>query len=222
MVNDRTLAILGASGHGKVVADIALQSGWSHVVFYDDAWPEKSKIEHWDILGNQESLLRNLDCYGGVVVAIGNNPTRSTILETLLDKKAKLATLIHPCSIVSPLAIVEAGCVIVAGAVVNAFAYISLGGIVNTNATVGHDCRIGRCAHIAPGANVAGDVIIGHCSWIGVGSTIRQCIKIGEKVVIGAGSVVVSDIQSNTTVIGSPARPIDFFESPILDIDRTL
>ena len=40
----KTLAILGASGHGKVVADAALSTGlWQEVVFYDDAWPAKKK-----------------------------------------------------------------------------------------------------------------------------------------------------------------------------------
>lgn len=209
MTNNRTLAIFGASGHGKVVADIALQSGWSNIVFYDDAWPTKLKIEHWDILGNQESLLRDSSQYEGIIVAIGNNSVRNTKIDILLDKNVTLATLIHPTSTVSPLATLEPGCVVVAGAVVNAFAHISLGGIVNTNATVGHDCSIGRCVHVAPGANIAGEVLIGHHSWIGVGSAIRQCIKIGDSVMVGAGSVVVSDVQSNTTVVGSPARLIN-------------
>ncbi len=34
------LAVLGASGHGKVVADCAELVGWSDIVFFDDAWPK--------------------------------------------------------------------------------------------------------------------------------------------------------------------------------------
>ena len=88
----------------------------------------------------------------------------------------------------------------------NAFADIGFGSIVNSNAVVEHDCKLGRFVHICPGSAVAGGSNIGERTWVGIGATVRQMINIGADVVIGAGSVVVNDIPAEVIVIGSPAK----------------
>ncbi len=70
------LAIFGASGHGKVVADIALCTGWDEIFFYDDAWPDKERLEGWNVYGGFDALLNAVNLYDGAVVAIGNNDIR--------------------------------------------------------------------------------------------------------------------------------------------------
>ena len=203
------LAILGASGHGKVVADIALLTGWGEIFFYDDAWPEKTRLEHWGVHGSVNELLKQLGSYDGVAVAIGNNEIRQNTLEALEVAGADLPTLIHPKAVVSQFANIEPGCVLVAGAIVNAFARLGKGCIVNTGATVGHDCHLDSCVHVAPGANVAGGVIIGSRSWVGIGTSIKQLVQIGSDVTIGAGAAVVQNVPNGITVTGVPARPIE-------------
>ncbi|MDI5984983.1 acetyltransferase [Halomonas sp. M4R5S39] len=208
MSNRGHLAIFGASGHGKVVADIAMQTGWREVTFFDDAWPDKSCLEHWPVRGDMTVLLGLLSQFDGVMVAIGHNAVRQAKLDTLARADARLVTLVHPRATVSPLARLGSGTVVVAGAVINAFAELGMGSIVNTSATVGHDCRFGPCVHVAPGANVAGDVAVGRGSWIGVGASVRQGVTIGEGVMVGAGAAVVADIAEGLTVAGVPARPL--------------
>lgn len=202
----RRLAILGASGHGKVVADTAECCGWSSINFFDDAWPEVQVNDVWPVVGNTIGLLEKLPQYDGFIVAIGNNRIR---LEKLLQLRAaggRMATLVHPAATVSRYANIEEGTVIFAGAVVNASTHIKLGSILNTACSVDHDCVIGRAVHISPGARLAGGVHIGDESWVGIGASVRQLVAIGQRVMVGAGAAVVGDIPDDVMVAGVPAK----------------
>lgn len=202
------LAILGASGHGKVVADVAQAAGWRDVVFFDDAWPNVSAIGAWSVVGNTQQLIFRLAEFDGVIVGIGNCRTRAEKHRTLVDAGARAATIIHPRAWVSPQAVLGDGCVIMAGAVVNIDARIGSGGIVNTGATVDHDCWLDDAVHVSPGAHLSGNVRVGRGSWIGVGAAVRQGIVIGYEAVIGAGAVVVKPVADGLTVVGNPAVPL--------------
>lgn len=200
------LAILGASGHGKVVADCAEICAWTEIVFFDDAWPEKHKNAHWPIRGNTEQLLQSLTEFDGVIVAIGNNRVRQQKLKILSEAGAPLPTLVHPKAIVSQYARLGCGTVVFAGAVVNADAEIGAGAIVNTSSTVDHDCVLNDGVHVSPGAHLAGGVQVETCAWVGIGASVRQLVHIGADVVVGAGAAVVSDVPDGWTVVGIPAR----------------
>lgn len=206
--NTHQLAILGASGHGKVAADIAIQRGWDTIVFYDDAWPEKSVLEDWPVAGTSDDLLRQASTFDGVFVAIGDNRVRCRQLARLLDARATLPSLIHPAAVVSPFATLGESVMLVAGAIVNAFASVGRGSIVNTGATVGHDCVLGDCVHVAPGANIGGSVSVGDYAWIGIGASVRQCMVIDKGAVVGAGAAVVTTVAEGQIVVGVPARPL--------------
>ena len=200
------LAILGASGHGKVLADIAELTGWEDIVFFDDAWPGKTKNGPWRVVGNTQKLFENLSDYNGVIVAIGNNKIRQQKLQQLDNADAKIITLIHPSATVSRYAQIGLGSVIVAGAVINPDCIIGSGAIINTCSSIGHDCNLGEAVHVCPGTRLAGGTEVGDRAWVGVGSSVRQLIKIGADAVVGAGSVVVKDVLENTTVMGVPAK----------------
>jgi sugar O-acyltransferase (sialic acid O-acetyltransferase NeuD family) len=203
-----TLAIMGASGHGKVVAEAALAAGWGAVEFYDRAWPSKRQVGHWMIMGDDAALVGALARLDGVVVAVGNNRIRQLLLTQLHQARAKVATVLHPVACVSMSACIGPGSVVMAGAVVNAEAVVGSGAILNTACSVDHDCVLGDAVHISPGAHLAGDVHVGDCSWIGIGASVRQGVRIGSGVVVGAGAVVVSDVRDGLTVVGVPARPL--------------
>lgn len=204
----KQLAIVGASGHGKVIADIAEQLGFI-VNFYDDAYPSKTHIEHWSIHGTCADLieLNNADVTFSydVVVAIGNNEIRLQKIKLLQQNNFNLISLIHPTAIISEYTTIESGTVIFAGAVINAFAKVGVGCIINTGAVVEHDCSIGDFAHICPNVALAGGVVVGTQSWVGIGSQVKQLVTIGDNCLIGAGSTVVKNIPDNVTAFGSPA-----------------
>lgn len=200
------LAILGASGHGKVVADTAECCGWQAIEFFDDAWPALQENGVWPVVGDSAALMGRLADFDGVVVAIGNNCIRHTKLLELRAAGAYLVTLVHPAAIVSRYAAIGQGTVVFAGAVVNAEACTGHGAILNTGCSIDHNCVLGDAVHISPGARLAGGVKVGDLSWIGIGVSVRQLVCIGERVMVGAGSVVVSDIPNDLTVAGVPAK----------------
>jgi sugar O-acyltransferase (sialic acid O-acetyltransferase NeuD family) len=204
-----TLAILGASGHGKVIADAAEAAGFRDIVFFDDAWPDISMNGSWAVVGTTRDLLLNLSSYSNVVVAIGNNAIRHNKLNILSDAGADLVSVVHPSAIVSPHSSLGIGSVVFAGAVVNAGAEVGAGTIVNTNAVIEHDCVLGVSCHISPSGVLAGGVRLGDRVWVGANASVRELISVGDNSVVGMGAVVTRDVAANITVVGNPARPIN-------------
>jgi len=202
----KQLAILGASGHGKVVADTAECCGWQSIDFFDDAWPSLGHNGVWPVAGNMTRLIERFAEFDGVVVAIGNNSIRHAKLLQLRAAGASLATLVHPAASVSRYASIGFGSVIFAGAVVNADASVGMGAVLNTGCSIDHDCVLGEAVHISPGAHLAGGVHIGDESWVGIGASVRQLVAIGKRVMVAAGAAVVGDIPDDVTVAGVPAK----------------
>lgn len=198
------LAIIGASGHGKVITDIAIACGVSNIIFYDDRWQELGQHYGCSVIGSvADAFSHAATRYDAAIVAIGNAKIRSKI-QKQLQKVAP--ALIHPSAVVSPSAQLGQGTVVMPNAVVNADTVIGDGVIINTGAVVEHDSKIGDYSHICPNAALAGGVTVGAQSWIGIGSSVIQLITIGNDVTVGAGSVIIRDIPNGHTVVGNPAK----------------
>lgn len=203
------LLIIGASGHGRVVADCAaILDRWTEIIFFDDRHPDLGHSSRWPVRGRITSVPEASGSDDEVFVAIGNCAARVAMLTQFRSMNLKLATLIHPAASVSADTKIECGSIVVAGAVINIGASIGLGSIINTGSSVDHDCILNSGVHICPGARLAGDVCVGERSWIGIGAVVRQGIQIGSDVVVGAGAAVVTAISDGLTVVGVPARPL--------------
>lgn len=204
----KRLALLGASGHGRVVADAALLSGWGTVDFYDDAWPRLQATSRWKVLGSTDCLISRLNDYQGVVVSIGDCLVRFKKSEVLLKAGATMPVVVHPSAVIGAFTEIGAGTVILAGAVLNADAKVGPSCILNTGSIVDHDCQLSTAVHVCPGAVLSGGVAVGDCSWIGAGATVKQGVRIGAKTIIGAGAVVITPVVDGSTVVGNPAKPL--------------
>lgn len=204
----KKLAIIGAGGHSKVVAEIAELTGWTNIAFYDDRWPDETHNGSYKILGTFNDYCKNCNDYDGVVIAIGNNSIRAKIYSALINLNVPLALLIHPRATVSSNAKVGLGTVIMANAVINADVFIGCNCIINTSSVIEHDCEIDNHVHICPNVALAGSVKIHEKSWIGISSTIIQQVVIGREVFVGAGSTVIRDVPDNLKVVGTPAKKI--------------
>lgn len=194
----KKLVIIGASGHGKVIADIAVRNGYKEIVFLDD---DETIIEcaGFPVVG-KTSEAKYIE--GDKIVAIGNAKIRGRIQGELNN----IVTLIHPTAVISRRVEIGEGTVVMAGAVINSDAVIGKGCIINTGASVDHDCRIADFVHVSVGAHVAGTCVIGDRTWIGAGATVSNNVNICGDCMFGAGAVVIKDIEKPGTYIGCPAK----------------
>ena len=201
----KSIAILGASGHGKVVAEIAELCGFKSIIFFDDNHGIK-RLESWKVIGDTEDLLRRVSDYDACFVAIGDNKIRVKKTELLKNKNANIVSLIHPNAYVSEYSLLKKGTVVMANASINPYASIGESCIINTSSTIEHDCLIGSGVHICPNSALAGGVRVGNKTLVGIGSSIRQNIEIGHNVIIGTGSVVINNIPNSVLAFGVPAK----------------
>ena len=192
------LAILGAGGHGRVVAEAAGLSGWDRISFFDDNAVSAN--------GTLTALLDNLSEFDGVIVAIGANRFRRRAALSLATRQAPMVNILHPTAVISPSARLGAGVFAAPLAVAGPNAEIGDGAILNTSSSVDHDARIGPYAHIAPGAHLSGTVTVGTGAWIGVGTAVRERVAVGDLTIVGAGSVVVRDLPACCVAYGNPVR----------------
>ena len=198
----KQLVIIGASGHGKVVADIAKKCGYDRILFLDDR-ETLTECGGYPVVGRCSDYA-DYDC--DIIVAIGNPGVRERFLKDIEESGKSVPVLIHPNAVIADNVPIGNGTVVVAGAVVNPGAVIGKGCIINTCSSVDHDCVLADYVHVAVGAHVAGTVTIGERTWIGAGATVSNNVSICADSMIGAGAVVVKDICEQGTYIGVPAK----------------
>lgn len=197
------LVIVGAGGHGCVVADIARRNGYTDIAFLDDDISKTECCGH-DVIGAVKAAQLHKNC--DFIVAVGNNAIRQKIQQALCGFGLRVITLVHPSAVVADNVEIGIGTVVAAGAIINPKAKIGEGAIVNTSSSVDHDCAVGDFAHISVGAHLAGTVKVGERTLIGAGATVCNDISICADCVIGAGAVVTRTINAPGTYIGVPAR----------------
>ena len=193
------LIIIGASGHGKVIADIAVRNGYSDIVFLDDD-ERLTECAGFPVVGKSTQAK---ELSGDKIVAIGNAKIRERI-----QSEVQTVTLIHPDAVISRRVTIGSGSVVMAGAIINSDAVIGDGCIINTGASVDHDCKIHSFVHVSVGAHVAGTCEIGKGAWVGAGAIVINNLNICSDCMIGAGTVVIKDIEKPGTYIGVPAKRI--------------
>lgn len=180
---NKSVVIVGASGHGKVVADIILKNKDNIVGFLDDNTELAESFAGFPVLGTTDQYQKYSDaCF---VIAIGNAAVREKLVKKL--KNVSWYTAIHPTAVISELGVnIGEGTVVMANAVINAGARIGKQCIINTGAVVEHDNQIADYVHISVGAKLAGTVTVGKSSWIGIGASVSNNLNICGACMIGA------------------------------------
>jgi len=208
---NRPVIIVGGGGHAKVVADVLQLQGYS-VVGYTDIDSEKGCLPSTiPFLGNDQAVFGHQPA--SILLANGLGSVRSTdgrrqLYERFATAGYQFVKLIHPSAVVASDVMLGEGAQIMAGAVIPPGTRVDKNVIVNTKASLDHDCLISNHVHVAPGVTISGGVCVGGGTHIGTGAIIIQGISIGENCLIGAGAVVVADVKDGMSVTGVPAREV--------------
>jgi sugar O-acyltransferase (sialic acid O-acetyltransferase NeuD family) len=187
--------LIGAGGHANVINAILTDLGHSLSGVYDD---------HSFKFKGKQTIQSNPEGLENVVIAIGDNKARK-------EKSSyhnQYVLLIHPSVLLDKSVAIGIGSVLIHGSIVQAGTIIGEHVIVNTNATIDHDCNIGDFTHIAPNATLCGNVSVGEGTLIGASVTVLPGVKIGKWCVVGAGSVVNKNLPDFSKVAGIPAKKI--------------
>ena len=196
--------LIGASGHGKVIAEILEHNGATISGVFDDD-PARQQLLDYPVLGPFDASRYKGD--SKVIISIGNNRIRRKKAREL---NAAFGTAIHPTAHISGRSHIGEGSVVMAGVVINVGTVIGKHNILNTNCSVDHDCVLGDFVHIAPNAALAGNVRIGEGTHIGIGAAVIQGLIIGKWVTVGAGTVVITDVPDHAVIVGNPGRIIKY------------
>lgn len=192
----KNVIIIGAGGHGKVIADIVRKSGGDFMGFLDDDTSKEN------VIGRICDCEKHRDCY--FVIGIGNNKIRKKIAEQYPE--LKYYTAIHPAAVLSLNVKIGTGTVIMANAVINDSAEIGNHCIINTGSIVEHDNYIEDYVHISPNATLCGTVRIGKETHIGAGAVVKNNISICGNVTVGVGAAIVKDINIPGIYVGVPGQ----------------
>ena len=214
----KDLIIIGASGFGREVAWLVerinkVDPTWTLLGFIDDNESLQGEtVNQYPVLGRTEDVVRFPDAY--FVCAVGASKIRERIIERVktYNPCIRFGTVIDPSVEMSNLVTIGEGTIICAHTIITVNIRIGSHVIINLDCTVGHDAILHDFVTLYPSVNVSGITEIGRCSELGTGMQIIQGKTVGDYSIVGAGAVVVKDIPSGCTAVGSPAKPIKFFE----------
>jgi len=205
--DQKELIIVGAGGHARAVIDAAELQGFNILGIVDTNYHEQDEtIINYEVIGGFSELEHFDRKATNVFIAIGDAKERNVYFEEVKKMGFSIPKIIHPTAILSKYVTIGDGVFVNAGVILNAKVVIGANSVVNTGAILDHEVHLGRHSHVASGCKIGGRVRIGDFTFIGIGATVIDKIKIGSHVMVGAGSVVINDVESNSTVVGIPAR----------------
>lgn len=210
---NKPIFILGAGGHAKVILECLRQNSDIEIGGFLEV---DKKLIGTSLLGlpvfDQEILLKKYNVKSIFLVngigSVNISALRSEQFKQLKKMNHDFYTITHPTSYYSDDVMIGEGSQLLARSTVLTGTKIGCNTIINTSASIDHDCMIGNHVHIAPGAVLSGGVVLEDNCHVGVGATLIQEIHVGKNSLIAAGAVVIENIPENSRVAGVPAKQI--------------
>jgi UDP-perosamine 4-acetyltransferase len=203
--------LLGGGGHGRVVLDALLSNGVKVAGIVDPGFEVGHKVFDIPVMGGDGWLDGIAPGEAVLANGLGANPTTRIRTEIFTQRKRlgfTFLTLLHPVAILGRDSSLAEGCQIMAGAVIQCCVRIDVNAVINTRASVDHDCHIGAHAFISPGATICGEVRVHDEVFIGASAVLLPGVEIGRGAIVGAGAVVTRSVAEGLVVAGNPAVKI--------------
>ncbi len=207
----RNIVIYGAGGHAKSVANVALAAGYT-ILGFVDAGKQGGVLCGAKIVAALDDLFLFEKFF--LAIAVGDNFLREKIHASLSNAFSKdhFPALVHPSATVSIGVELGYGCVVMPGAVIGPSTKIGAFCLVNTKASIDHDCLMMDFSSLAPGVTVGGAVTIGVSSAICIGASVRHSIQVGNNSILGAHAYLNNSLPDQTVAYGVPAIPVKIRE----------
>jgi UDP-perosamine 4-acetyltransferase len=206
---NRPLIVLGAGGHAKVLIDALLAGGIENIIGLADPAPLVREVLGVPVIGGDQAVSRHAPETVRLVNGLGTvraSGARQALYARFKAQGYEFAQVIHPSAILARALQIGEGAQIMAGCVIQPGCVLGENVIINTRASLDHDCRIGAHSHVAPGAVLSGGVTLGEGVHLGTGAVVIQGVAIGAGGTVGAGAVVLDDLPAGVTAFGVPAR----------------
>jgi UDP-perosamine 4-acetyltransferase len=207
--------LLGGGGHGRVVLDALLSSGVAVAGVLDPKLDVGAQVLGVPVRGGDDFLDRVAAADASLANGLGANPrvhNRKRMFEELKSRGFRFTAVRHPSAWIGRECLLAESSQVMAGAVLQNRVQAGINCVINTRASVDHDCVIGAHAFVAPGAVLCGDVLVGDSAFVGAGAVVLPGIALGANVVVGAGAVVTKNVPEGWSVAGNPAVKIGMSE----------
>lgn len=209
----KDIIIVGAAGFGrevlKYIEDInEVEPRWNIKGFIDDNPNALEGVEcDYQVIGSIKDYVPQDN--EELALALAFPEVKKKVVELLLSKGAKFATLIHPNTNINKYSYIGEG------SVVSPNSYISSNARVGKfttilSSSVAHDASVGDYSTLSGKCALNGHVQCGDMVYCGCGVLVAPSRKIGDGATVGIGSVVISNVKAGTKVFGNPAKKLDF------------
>lgn len=208
-MKDKSILLWGGTGKARIVEAMVKELNIGSIKIIFDAWLDTPEFKsEAKFINNVDELRVVIEECSHYVSCIGGEHgfARVKTSEHLEKLGLEAISLMHPHAFIDPSTSYLSGLQTMPGSVVHKFCQLGKQVIINTNATVDHECIIGDGAHIMGGAAIAGCVNVQKYATIGTNATVLPHINIGEGAFIGAGAVVTKNIPAYTVWTGNPAK----------------
>lgn len=202
-MEDKSVVMIGAGGHGKSVLNVLWQMGLDVEVVIDDS-PEKCGQDLLGVPIVSYDSPQAKEKGRQAVIAIGDNAARKSVAESFAHFEWLHA--VSPLATVYPHAKVGKGSVVLPGAIIGADAVVGEHVIVSALSAIAHDSFVGDFAHIASGVMVAGGAKVMEGAFLAIGSNVIPGVTIGAWAMLGAGATAVRDIPDYAKAYAHPAK----------------
>jgi len=203
---DPTMVIIyGGGGLSKMIIETVRVLGTYQIVgIIDDNISAGDNIIGSPVLGGADRLpdlvKKGVRMAVNSVGGIGNYRIRLQVFQRLAEAGFVCPAIVHPTAHIDPSAHLDAGVLVLAQSYISGNAFVGMGSLINNSVVVSHDCRLGVCVNLSPGAIIAGEVQIGDFTQTGMNATINIGLKIGSECLIGNSAIIKADVPPGTRV----------------------